>query len=471
MKTMEADAESNGNKPDGRLPARRSLASLLGRIGFWTIGAATLLNFNHFSHMTVGAGWPVSLGAGLCSALVCLTVRLPLRETLGLPGLLGVATLTSYFLMGLSVALITDVEWYSMSPSLPFQVGLAILVIVATALGASAELRRLGVERMLKRILLILTAACISILGTPFLTARIYTIPQHLIDIPDSAHRFRGFFTSPNFAGEVACYAAGLALILLVDSRYRKFSTLALILGSAAILATLSRSGILILMVFLFFFGPFLILSSPRRRQSIVRALVIALIGSGAAFVLFAAPIEHLSMSQEDARTFYRLMWIRTFGTWDPQDLFNNREILWSVGLSQIAESPLFGQGLLQFHFLENTLLCRLSIPCGVHNSYLMVWGEAGIIPFSLYVFFTGSLLWKWQVLPRSITMNAVAALTFVFAAASLRVDGTLYLTWHAFILGTCCALAAHAARESRVLRSGHAVKTRTISIQTVRMT
>ena len=426
--------------------ARRPSASRLVRFGFWTLGVAALLNLNHFFNMTVGTGWPITVGMVFCGTLLCLMVRIPLRRNLGTPGFLNVATLTSYVVIGLSVALASNVEWYSADLTIPFRVGLAVLIVVATTLGASVELRRLGVEYMLKRVLRILTVVCILILVNPFLFDYVYTIPSHLSDVPEIArHRFSGTYVDPNLAGGTACYTAGLALVLLNGNRYRTFAAPALILSSMAVIVTFSRTALLTLAGMLLFFGLSSMTNFSSQHRSVVTLLTTAFVGAACVFVI--SIVEHI-FKVEDPTLLLRLEWTRSFGAAE-QNTLSQRMSLLSLGWSQIVESPLFGHGFWQFHHLEGAPRCRMDVLCGVHNSYLMLWGEAGIIPFLLFVFFTGSLLWKSWILPRSLATNAIAILTLVFITASLRVDGSLYFPWHVFILGLNCALARYATRES----------------------
>lgn len=437
---------TSANPPAG-LPARRSPTSRLVQFGFWTLGAGTLINFNHFSNMTAGTGWPVTLSMIFCCALLCLTIRTPLRQNLGSPGFLLVATLTSYLFIGLSVALISNPEGHLEDITLPFRVGLAAAIGVATILGASVELRRLGVEYMLKKILIILTVTCVFILMTPFLFKYVYTIPSHLSDVRTIAHnRFIGTYADPTLAGGMACYTVGLALVFLDGNRYRKFATLALILGSVAAMVTFSRTAILTLGGLLLVFGISSVSSSRSWQETVIKVRTITLVGG--ACVLFILTAEFFFF-EEDPNVFSRLLWIRTFGT-DFEGTISSRFTLWSMGWSKVMESPLFGHGLWQIHHLEDGPRCRMGIVCGAHNSFLVLWGEAGIIPFLLFVLFIGSLLWKALMLPRSIATNSGAVLTSVFIVASLRTDGVMYFPWQAFVLGLSCTLAAYATRESR---------------------
>lgn len=437
-------------------PNRRSSVSRPVRFAFWLLAVATLTNWNHLANMTVGRGTYVNLGLALCCVFLFLVVRLPLRRALGIPGFLIVAALISYLIIGLSVALITDFAWYSINATLPFHVGLAVLIIVATALGASALLRRIGVERLLKGILAILAVTCILILATPLLVKYLYSPPSHFWDVLLTAStRFIGTYTTPTIAGIVACYAAGLGLVFLDSGRYRTFAGLVVILSGTACLLTFSRMVFLTYALLLLLFLWFSTFNLYRKRTFLGVTLAIAFV---AVFSLSISNMEHL-LALSPGR-FNRLMTIRTFD-FRGNYVYNIRPELWSLGWSQITESPLFGHGLTRFHQLEGAPHCRLiEVTCGVHNTYLGLWGEAGIIPLSLFLLFIGSLLWKRLTLPRSLAMDAVAVLTFVFAVESMATDGAVYFFWHAFILGLSCAMAAHATRESRGWRSGQTLET-----------
>lgn len=437
-------------------PNRRFSMSRPARFAFWLLAVATLSNWNHLANMTVGRGTYVNLGLALCSVFLFLVVRLPLRRALGIPGFLIVAAMLSYLFIGLSVALLTDFAWYAMNPTLPFHVGLAVLIIVATAIGASALLPRIGVERLLKGILTILTVTCILILATPLLVKYFYSPPMHLWDALHTAStRFIGTYTTPTIAGMVACYAAGLGLLFLDGGRYRTFAGLVVILSGAACLLTFSRMAFLTYVLLLLLFLWFSTFNLYRKRTFLGVTLAMAFV---AVFFLFISNMERFLELSPDR--FYRLTWMRTLDFSTNYDA-NIRWVLWSLGWSQITESPLFGHGLMRFHQLEGAYDCRLmQLACGVHNTYLMLWGEAGFIPPSLFLLFFSSLLWKRLTLPRSLAMDTAVVLIFVFAMASMTTDGTVYFFWHAFILGLSCAMAAHATRESRGWRSGQTLET-----------
>ena len=423
---------------------RRSPASP-AQVGFWSLAVVALTGTNQFLHLTVGTGWLGLLGLATCCVLLCLVVRIPLRRAAGLPGLLIVATLFSYLLIGLSGSFVTSLPWfwYAADPVFPLRIILAALIVVATALGASATSYRVSVERLLKGILAILAVVCILILMTPPLRDYLYTPPPHLIDIRWIArHRFVGPFANPNMAGIVCCYTVVLALFFLASGRHRTFAGIVLLLGTVAGILTLSKLVILTLLIIFIFFLCYLILRYRQKRLSVAWWLIVIIVG---AIVSAMVNIEHFPLNQRQIRRvtgFQEILPSAAGGS-------DIRWVLWPVALSQITESPFFGHGLLRFHFLEGSARCRLGERCGSHNSYLMLWGEAGAIPLVLFLLFIGSLLWKSLAHPRAVTILLVVPWSIVFVLACMTNDTVIHSPPHVFVLGLSCALVASATWES----------------------
>ena len=429
--------------------SRRSSASRLPIHLFWLVAIATQINFNHVSNMIVGTGWFVTLGLALCGVFLILAVRFPFRRTLGPPGYLVVAALISYVVIGGAVMLLTDAAWRLNNYRFPLLVGLAVLMIVASALGASVVMRRIGIEPLLARILVIKAVVCILILASPWLLKSYQSLPEYYLSTAEE--RFLGTFSSPNIAGAAACQAVVLALSLL-NSRYRKFAWAVVILGSAAVVMTFSRTAIIILILILaFFLWSSMSNVHPERRQSTAVWLTLAFMV--VVFGLAAVNREHLPLKPGQLE---RIEWVMTFGSTDSRI---ERFEIWPLGMSLIAESPLLGHGLSQFHHLEGAPTCYggtevYTITCGVHNSYMMLWGEAGIVPLALFLLFIGALLRTRLVLPKSIATDTIAGWTLVIAVECISADGVPFSVWNAFIIGLTCAMTAHVASERRTARA-----------------
>jgi O-antigen ligase len=69
------------------------------------------------------------------------------------------------------------------------------------------------------------------------------------------------------------------------------------------------------------------------------------------------------------------------------------RDILFGYGLEKIGQALPWGAGLGRFHAMEGGLRNELNEWLGIHNTFLMVLGEAGIIPFGLFLSLVAFLL------------------------------------------------------------------------------
>ena len=67
----------------------------------------------------------------------------------------------------------------------------------------------------------------------------------------------------------------------------------------------------------------------------------------------------------------------------------------WEIAFGKILNRPIFGNGLGRLHNMKD------HNGLGVHNVYLILWGESGIIPFLLllvmifYFFFKGHFIFR----------------------------------------------------------------------------
>ena len=419
----------------------------------------TLCNLNGAIALTVGFSWPVTIGLVFCCLMLYVAVTFRLRSTLGRPGLLVVMALMSYLLIGMGVATLSDYAWYSVNAKLPFSVVIGLLIVTATAGAAFEVLQRIGVERLLKGLLTILVVACTSVMATPLLNKYVFSLSilPNIEYLGRIADRFSGFYQSPNSAGEVGCYTLVLSLALLKARRYKKLAYLGLALGAVTAASSLSRSAILIsaLVLLIFLWWSSTKGSSGKRNLAAMLPGVAVVIGVG---VLILTNLEIYGLSEENLD---RLHWFESMR--EPGVTGDQRERLWESGLGEIATSPLVGQGIARFHALDRKIVCvgtgRL-VPCDVHNTYLMLWGEAGIVPLAFLLFGLGYLLRKSLTLRRCAATATIGGSTFVFMASGMVATHTLYQIWHNFMLGVVLALTAHMIFEA----SGRQPRRKTMS-------
>lgn len=420
---------------------------------FWLLAFTTQVNVNHFFNMIVGTGWFITVGIALCCIFLLLTVRVPLRRSLGTAGYLYVATMVSYLTIGLCVTVITGADYNSEYYAIPFYAGLAILLTAATASSTAAALPRIGVEKLLAGILAIQTAACIAILLTPFLMDNIYTEIGAYRGV--ASYRAIGTFANPNLAAMLACQAVVLALALMESRRYRKYALPAAVVAGSAAFYTFSRTAIVVL-VFVGVFFLFVHLRTVAHGRSVRGALLAtAFVGAVTVGVFMLAEPSLIGLEYNRSALYTRYKVFSDLSL--DRLLYMPRLRIWPVAVPFALESPIFGHGMTRFASLDGLALdcvggLDLSTKaCGTHNTYLTLWGEAGIAPLVLSLSFIGLLLGTHLKAPRSIAANAGAGWVIVLALESMATDGTFYAYRNAFVIGLTCAMAGYSIREMRV--------------------
>jgi len=191
--------------------------------------------------------------------------------------------------------------------------------------------------------------------------------------------RSAGLFTSPNLAGMHANFTLAFVLFFIIQSKRLSLLFLALmpIVLYAAFL-TFSKATIIVagLMVVLFFiYNSAIILKMPRvrRRRFGVSLLIIAV-----SIVVFFPHLQE-SFSNLGVQQLQRLQQIGEFLQGEVNaKTTTDRSELWKEAISLITAQPIQGYGLSCFANLPEARL-------GAHNTYLMVWGEAGILAITMF--------------------------------------------------------------------------------------
>ncbi len=412
-------------------PGNRRPVNLSIHVAFWLMAAMLLLNVVWIPTL-IGLGravsWLVALPLLLSQMfLVSLAFRLPLRRAMGSAGFLIVAALAYYFFIGSSMAIGTV--------PYPFESMLKIIysamAVVAAAVGSSLVLRQTGIDGLVTGMLALLGVTCTLIIASPLLR-NVFSF-QH----QDFFDQFFGVFMDPNDAGYMGCLAAVLALASLTPhSRCRKLAAAVLMLSVVATILTNSRSAIVTLGLTLFFFLP----SLYRALRAFWPAIVGVVIGMT---LLVANVLDFASLfSEKNIRRFTQMT-----QPFEANVLEDSRLFLWRIALPQIAEAPVLGGGLGKMQYLDGTI-CGGSIyaVCGVHNTYLLLLGEAGMVALTLFLLFLATLLWQRWRWGASIATNVAAGWTLVLAVNAMMFHHLLSTLWCGFVIGVSCAMAAYAA-------------------------
>ncbi len=399
--------------------------STLITLAFWMLAVMMLLNVRGL-HLW---GSPVIMSYAVALACcLCLVVLVGARWWLagGTSGVLLLAAVASYLVIGGTVAV---ADGSDAGKDLLRQT-FFLLVIVASLLGGRSVLERVGTEALLKGMLVVLTASCLVVLASPILSG-LGVLPGYRLPF-----RLTGTFTDPNDAGFIGCMTAALAMALLGGVRRRVPAYLGLTAGCGAVLGSFSVSAVFVLGVL---FAFFLLFNGRERRGPIVRWLFASyLLGSFAYLTVNLTTITSHGEQQEKIDTVVAIL-----SGEGMSGVRTNRPFLWEVALTKALESPIVGHGMGRLHSLPGGPISYRGKPEGVHNVYLMLVGEAGIVPLWLYCLFLFSLLRFYWITPNSLARPVIVGWAVVMALFGVTFHHWLTLGAYCFLAGLSCALAA----------------------------
>lgn len=194
-----------------------------------------------------------------------------------------------------------------------------------------------------------------------FFTIGSSTILIHSLFFPDDYGRYSGLYFNPNAAGFIAIIAFSLTFGLQKEKLMNLVSKPVSSLGG---LLTFSRTFVVL----------WTLINLLSLRISIKN---VKMIGLGVGVIIFLL-------------TFGELFQVNTIRFNQFEGLINqdasaasglkddSRTATWSLYLDDILENPFFGNGYASFQG-------KLNVVTGVHNSFLLILGEGGIIPFLLF--------------------------------------------------------------------------------------
>lgn len=399
---------------------------------FFILATISLLNLNGAILMAVGipqAGSPFML-------IACLVLVWRLGGTaMPLSAKLLIATLVSYLLFAIIFAVFSN-DGTTMDPS-PLSYAISILMLWAVMAYMRHSQRDGGGNRVLRLVRNLSVLAAVSILASPFL----YTIFQQ---VPASAQsRFGGFFGNPNEAGVMACVLVGLTLS--EPFRSRSLQIIAILIGSIATFLTFSKTAWFVLIAIFA-----LHLMQRSRRNPYLLIMLLAFIPTLAFFDLVDIlewfrdnPFFELDLTQ--TRRIDSLIFVFKAQA-EFSSALTSRDLVWQFGIEKIMQNPVLGSGLGSFHHLEGVLE-ENGVWQGVHNTYLMVWGEAGVLVFALFVITT-------LIVARDLILHyrhpAAAQLAMIIFANSQVNHNILTSRYFIVLIGVLVCLQA---RQIEILR------------------
>ncbi len=405
---------------------------------FWMLIVMVLLNVKGLFPTGTNGYLLIIATQSICCLLLAGLVHVRLSQALGTPGALLLGAVASYLLIGLTVSIVTgaelrvDLDRYLKNYAFPLP------MIAAAALGGRAILHRVEIETFLKSLLLILTASSILILLSPILIS-LDVLPRN-VNYYQFTYSIRlvGTFLDPTSAGFISCLTAVWALAFLCNSgRPRVLGYMSLFAGFGATLGSLSKTAIISFAASLIFF---LLLNGHGGRGPILLWL-------GALILIGAIILQTTGLNRflQDPQARQRLVEVTQFvsGKMIDDDVLTGRGELWKLGLRKALQSPIVGQGSGRLHNMVGAPFGTNNKPLGTHNMYLLLVGEAGILPLSLYLLYLFSLLrLRWTV-PKTLARDAIVSSTILIGLLSFTSDHLLNLWFFPCLCGLTCAMTA----------------------------
>ncbi|MFV0298404.1 MAG: O-antigen ligase family protein [Hyphomicrobiaceae bacterium] len=255
-----------------------------------------------------------------------------------------------------------------------------------------------------------------------------------------NAERAGGFYIDQNHAATVSLLA--LVLIANYPARSRGVTALQAQACVIALLMTLSRTGMSTLVLL---FALFIAAAGSFRLKVAMTASAVALVIVG--WILIDHQVIDLTYEQKQ-----RLVDVAHLAEGETrQKTYDQRDILFDIGLSRIKDHFPFGQGIGEYNSLEYGVRNRYTgMWLGVHNTYYLVLGEGGLWSILLFLAF-----W-FDLLGRSVVQSSYR----YFTAGSTIIVMIVMMTTHSVLNDkvvaiTIAFLLAAAARVSRVRGPG----------------
>jgi O-antigen ligase len=382
---------------------------------FFVLAIIIIFNLNGMLYMLVGVLQLMTPLLIICIGI--LTLNLHDKYALGMGGVGKVyaAVILAYLLIGFVAAINNGVE-----PQVSYLVTNIISLITIMSIAAfTYNFYCVHGRSFINPIFYMVLLSSCSIPLSPFLLL-IYKLP------PAEIARGFGFFANPNEGGILSVIGLGLLIAAKIPRYFKVIFYLILFINT---ILTFSKSSILLYV--LVSIGAYL--SSDfkiKLRYSLVIFAVITLAS-------FSVPQIYDNLGTVQKRRIDQVLAIAVQGEINA-DSTSGRSELWEIGLGKINDHPFIGNGLGELHHMKNGI-ASLGVDQGVHNVYLMFWGEAGIFVLFGFVFFCVIYVFNWVILRKTMPKEllTITLVSFVCLFADMMsAHNVLNLRMHNFFLG-----------------------------------
>lgn len=421
----------NGQR-DMRPEMRRGKTAWRARdVAAAALAAVCGLNLNGLMSMLFDVGQVASNVVLVASIYLIVTCG---RSARSWPTALLVAAIATYLLLGtLYHSPLLSIQ----EPDDFIKTYLSSVLIIVALTGYTASLSGgARVNRFLALVRNIFLVSAASVWASPFL----YEI---YVNTPPSADtRWGGFFGNPNEAAMASLIAVVLVLTVPFENRLLQWPLL--LMASVAIVLTLSKTGMSALVIILAWYGVYHLRGGMYWLLPVFAALAVIAIQD--IFLVFEAiaenPITEFNQAQKN-----RILAVgQILGGQIDENTTTGRTVLWTMALERGWENFPLGSGLGSAHHIIGGIFENGTWQ-GAHNTFVMLFDEAGPLPLGLLVASILTLLWR----VRRNAENLLAPLIlFVLVVDMTATHGALVTRYHNLIF----ALLAGLMTKRRTVRS-----------------
>lgn len=402
--------------PSARLPFPQP--TTVNFVFFWLVVLMLLVNLARTINVISGGVSGVTRLILLALLVLAATSRTSPVRAIGRPGIFFMAAIVLHVVIGTTVAVYHDEHFRSVWYQSHEVAGL--LIVAAVASGVHDVASRIGIERLLTGVLAILTFASSSML----MNAVVLYIVQgggFLVQ-----YRSTGVYSDPNQGALFACLTVALGNVMLILKRRQALAIVAMAVGVLAVVVTASRTGLAIL-------GVVSLVNIAYGYK--IRGPAFAVSAILVAITVFGAVALSAGVADDSSTVLSRLL------GWSA----DTRRLVWSHGLSKILEAPLWGHGINSFYLMTDFFTTRClwggGPYCGVHNQYLLLIGEAGVLPLLYWLLFIYAAFKKCSWMPDTLAKAVGGIWILAYAVFGLSVHTLLVEIHYFFPVGFACGL------------------------------
>lgn len=382
-----------------------------------------IFNLNGMLFMLVGVMQLMTPILILCTIVLTFNLYPYFLKGLGRTGKLYASVILGYLILGL-VATVYNGHILKMN----YVVANTISVLTVTCIAAFTYQYFIVHGRSFINAIfyMVLLSSC-SIPLSPLLLT-VYSNP------PAEISRGFGFFANPNEGGILSVIGLGLLLAAKIPGTLKTVFYVVLLMNTVL---TFSKSSML-----LFGLVSMAAFATSGSREKMRYSVVII----GAMMVAsYVAPTFYEGLDHVQKRRIDQVLAIATQGEINA-DTTSSRSDLWEIGLGKINEHVLIGNGLGQLHHMKGGI-SSLGVEQGVHNVFLMLWGEAGVLVFIAFLFFCFAYLFDWvvllKVMPKPLLTVSMVSFICLFMDM-MSAHNVLNLRMHNLFLGLSLGFFAY---------------------------